>query len=379
MRPSRITWLLALMAVSAVTAGPISFTKVVDSSSGFLDRFGAPTYNDSGLVGFWGSYTPTSNTGLFTASAPAFGSIGPVNTIADTSFGYSAFSSYVELNNPGEMAFWGLRNNGSSGVFHYNGSSIATVFDTSGVMSGKGPTYSLGVSPAINDAGEVAFITHFVSGDNSAYLWDGSTSQELASHGFGNFITLNNAGVAVAPQQPDHRTLAIMDHGSYERWVNPSSSAPFYRFGLGTMNDLGSLAFVGYEYDDIARIYTATASGYSLVVDPHGLSNPISYNNNGNILYVEDLISGQQLNVYSGGASTALLQSGDVLDGKTVWQIQTSTTSLNNNDELAIWVKFTDSSSGIYVAGLNPVPEPATVLVLLAGSGAIYRRRRRLR
>jgi hypothetical protein len=89
--------------------------------------------------------------------------------------------------------------------------------------------------------------------------------------------------------------------------------------------------------------------------------------------------SGAGPGIYSNatGPLTKVVAAGDVFDGRTVADLGIGKESFDGT-LVTFWAGFTDGSSGVYVAPVAPVPEPAGVLAVAAavGIGLSSRRRR---
>ena len=394
-------WVLGalLCCVSGAFAGPFTFTQVSNSGDGFLDDYVAPAYNDNGEVAFWGSYAGNAESGIFSASAPANGVIGSLNSVVDTSGVYSSFThGQVDINNSGHISFYSNLDGGGAGIFYYNGSTATAAFTTGTNWSDVGSSLSVGFFPQLNDSDQLTFSSQFPT-KSGAFLWDGGTVTELARGGFGeafngfaHHIDINNSGLMIAQSQSGGwQTLVAMTTGGVDRWVNdgvnanPSGYPYFYRIGTTpVLNNNGLAAFSGVEsIGSNTGLYLTDHNFISQVYNPlagHSLNETFSINDQGTVLYIDNnnLTGHHTLFAYQNGITTEILKSGDLVDGKIVDEIKISSNALNNNDEMAIYASFLNGSNGVYVAGLSAIPEPASIFLLFGGTLAIWRRRRKV-
>lgn len=377
--------LVAALVATATWAGPIDFTKVIDTGP-FLTNFYAPAYNDNAEVAFWGTYTSTGNSGLFTASAPWYGPIGAVNTVVDNSAVYTGFGlGTVDLNTGGDLVFYAEKSGGVSGVYVFNGSSVDNIYETSTAVSGRPDIDRVGYRPSINDGGEVAFTIRYDDFTNGSYHWDGSTVNELwwsylGGTGPQEHLDINNSGTVVGSgmfgESYEERVSAWVG-GVQSYWANGFTDDSLSQIGsFPVLNQNGEVLFVAHTWiSPDYNVYQGTASGYSAVYNGDFVHESVSFNNNGTFLFTE-IEDPATLYAWHDSQFKELLKVGDIVDGKEVEYFLTGSHALNNDDAFAIYLKFTDQSEGVFVAGLNAVPEPASLLFLVFG-GALLRRRRR--
>lgn len=384
--------LLGLLAVSAAMAGPFSFVKVTDTNDngGFLDDFAAPAYNDTGQVAFYGSYGLQPGSALWTATAPAYGPIGPLSLIADTTGSYSGFgTNHLTINSTGQVAFYADLDAGGNGVYLYDGvSSVGTVLDTSGSVGGHGGIWHLGNEPGLNDSGHVAYNVRFLNGEIGTYLDNGTVNELIYTaiapdiSNLGHQVALNNNGlVALKAVDGGTHTLVAATTSGYDRWANPQGGP--YQFvqldNQPAINDNNQVLFKGYEsLITNPGLYIATDSGVTLVTQRPYIDSHYALNNQGTVLYLDNTGNNDNtLYMWKNGVETEVLKSGDLLEGHLVTNIRIGSYSLNNLDQLAFYAELDDGTHGVYVAGLSPVPEPASLLFLLLGGTWVGWRRRR--
>lgn len=394
-------WVIGVLlgCLSGAVAGPITFQQVSNSNDGYLDDYVAPAYNDNGEVAFWGSYAGNANSGIFSASAPANGVVGPLSTVVDSSGIYSGFThGQVDINNSGHIAFHADLDGGGSGIYFYNGSTATQAFGTSSSIADLGGSpYSLGFFPQLNESDQMTFTAQFAV-KNAAFMWQNGTLTEIARsgngyNGFSHHVDINDSGLMVAQtQRGGWQTVVAMTTSSIGQIISPDTypdprGYPHFTH-VGTtpvLNNSGMVAFSGVEYGTSkpTGLYLTDSTGSFLnqiytAPTAHSLYETFAINNNGNVLFM-DVTAGTNANTlytYYNGTKYEVLKTGDVVEGKVVDQIRISSNSLNNNDEIAIYADFFDGSVGVYVAGLSAIPEPASIFLLCGGTLAIWRRRR---
>jgi hypothetical protein len=183
--------------------------------------------------------------------------------------------------------------------------------------------------PEINAAGRVAFI--------GQYGVNGSLNGVFAADAGGPLLTVARPGMTGGGG-----TITQVDN----------IKAP-------AMNAGGQIAFTG----------TATFSGIdrsaAYLAEPDGALRLIA---RAGQLWDVDGTGG---NPTTKTISQVLLADGYAVGGDGV--------ALNDLSQVSLLLSFTDGTSGVYVVQMTPVPEPATVLAVVCGAGALLGGGRRLR
>jgi hypothetical protein len=188
-----------------------SLTKIADTSQVFSVLDADPRVNGSGQVAFHGIRQDGSE-GIFVGTG------GALTTIADTSGPFASFSDSPAISNDGRILFQATLKAPSGlpevpGLFLSSGGNVQVVADATGHFS------SFGFAPAINAQGQIAFLGTTRSGTVGIFTGgdpedrviaigddlDGSTVFDLSVLSFRT--GLNNSGqIAFIAQLADGRT-----------------------------------------------------------------------------------------------------------------------------------------------------------------------------
>lgn len=192
------------------------------------------------------------------------GNGGPLTSIADTSGTFSVLDADPRINVSGQVAFHGIRQDGSEGIFVGNGGALTIIADTSG------PFASFSDAPAISDNGQVLF----------------QATLKASSDG---------------PQVPG---LFVSASGSVYRVAD--ANGHFISFGYApAVNAQGQVAFLGTTRSGKVGIFTGgdpqvdrvVAIGDDLdgstVFDLSVLSFRTGLNNSGQIAFIAELADGR--------------------------------------------------------------------------------------
>ncbi len=331
--------------------------RVTDNNGTGFSSFYSPTVSSNGTAAFQGD-----NSGIYTG----VGGGSSVTTVASAStpvpgnpggtFFFSALDSRPASIDSGVVAFeaWSRSSSGvDQGIYTgpSSGGTLSLVADRSTFLPfGNGFTQMVFFEgPAIN-SGQVLFNASNGSASGVYALINGSIVRVIDST-----ETLPGTNVTYSQSEGQGITPGAIAGGRVAFWANggyygmntngtltplattsdtpPGSNQPFIgTFGLG-LNANGSYLFLGETASDIAIFYSPS---------------------------------------FTSDDYTRLIGVGDTLDGKTISSVQTFPYSLSGND-FVIDVNFTDGSQAIY-EGILPaasVPEPASVVLLLVGVGAI--------
>lgn len=188
------------------------------------------------------------------------------------------------------------------------------------------------------------------------YRYDSSTNVisrivddfQLAQFNGGRIEAINNVSPAW-----DGRTLV------FSTTTNPTARGNIYRTD-------------GSIITPIAISGTPAPGGGTFVIDPF---DPISSDESG--FAFQSLASGGGRAVYFsylGSPLARLIGPGDQLFGKTVLDARVSSSAMSGN-QLGFSVRFTDLSSGVYVA---TIPEPGTLVPVIFALAPLLCRRRRV-
>jgi hypothetical protein len=233
---------------------------IIDNSVGFAFD-GDPFSSGSG------SLTAVEAT-ILIANRPrhaiVVGNGGPLTRIADTSQAFSELDADPRINGSAQVAFHGIRRDGSEGIFVGNGSALITIADTTG------PFASFSDAPAISDNGLILF---------QATVKASSAGLEAPS------LFLSSGG-----------TITIV----------ADASGPFTSFGFApAINAQGQIAFLGTTKSGKVGIFTGGDSDKdrilaigdhldgSTVFDLSVLSFRTGLNNGGQVAFIAQLADGR--------------------------------------------------------------------------------------
>jgi hypothetical protein len=351
----------------------------------------------SGGTAAAGIFSGTSNTSIGTVAVVG----GPTPT--PPGYTYSTTVTVPTINKTGQVAFVGLFNGSTQGLFigkvGTGGAQGAgqTVFtagtpapNTLGTPTGEnfgnpGTTYSF------NDAGQVGFqatLTGNANYTSGVFVGTGSGVQAIALNNTlapggtgGNFttlsgVTINGAGrVAFSSSLTGGSASTGLFVGSNTSsgtssvqaialagGIAPDGAAYGTSFSSELQNNNGQVAFAAF----------VTGTGVTTGVNDRALfgGSPGSLSEivrDGDVFDFGLNSGGNEFRTVAGGVTGIgfLLNSGGQ-DGKGI--------TLNDNGEIAYKLTFTDGSSGIFESA---VPEPASLSLLAAGAGTLLLRSRR--
>lgn len=365
-------------------------------AGGFFEIVQNPMLNDRGETAFFGTVFDAGNTFLASGYWTTIngGSAGVPAPIAVTN-GYTSVTDPDGVTQPvGGLATPASLNDQGQFAVGVNYGGLDTVAIAAGLLTVRysnddnvpGVTPSVAFSqvrgPAVNNAGEVAFVG----------IWDGLDQSGVFTDAGGSLVK-----------------VAGTDGGNA-----PGAGTPFTGFAIAsvTINTSGDVAFVGYRSGttfsgDTEGIFFKPADGELRAIaleDPDPSSGLINFSrirddefwlnalgqvaflgrtNDRSGLYLTDPLTGEVVLI----AEQGMLWDFDGLPGGEQKEIDFVTVAgdptgnedgraspLNDNGEIVFVLEFTDSTSGVYVAS---VPEPTTALALLTGGALLARRRMR--
>lgn len=309
---------------------------------------------------------------------------------------FRALSNTNALNGVGQIAFFGLLERtgdvtllNDSGIWQATGVEAPTLSfregdpipRTSLVLGGSG-------APALNDRGDTAFFA-FLNGpdtfNSNKSIWKQKAGQA--------------AEIVVRTGNPAPGTEAVFD----------SLSAPVLN-AEGQIMFLGVLRGMGVDSENDRGLWKEGAAGIELVAregDPAPGMDAEFFSPNRFVINARGQVAFDGLARTEEGLSTSgiwaqdasgelrlIVGTGDVIDVDNGPGVDLRTVSIpsivgfsgnedgklsgfNDLGQIAFYTTFTDRTSGVFVANLVAIPEPATPLLLLAGAcgGCIFRRR----
>lgn len=334
--------------------------------------------------------------------------------ISNSSGAFNTFSQAApSLNNAGTVAFYGVLDTGTKGIYTGNGGAVSTVKDSS--------QYTDFQIPVINNAGTVLYGAF--SGANLRLLQTtGASTIEISAPNFFSTPQMNGTGtvvyLATDPVQGYGifaSTGATIAHtqGAFASLGDPSinlggtvafggtldsGGGPmvFTVQGISTnvvidgtgvfggldaigINNTGTVAYHGNLSIGGEGIYTKTGATTKTISDTTGQFSaygPASLNSSGKVAFFANLDAGGS-GIYEGdGTSTSkVVKTGDSLFGSTVSSVFMGSTGINDNGDVAFWYKLANGQTGVGLA--TATPEPGTAVLLVMGALGLATRRRR--
>jgi len=387
-----IWWPVALLAAPCFAGathagGGYDFTKLVDHA---VDDFGPRTFtcasiNESGDVAFKG--TRSAPDGLSSWDVIARVNRAGVMTILaedpmKTQFQF--FSSFVSINDSGEVSFTAFLSDDNIAIFRADGTSMTTIASTAG------PFQSFGFDTSLNNAGEVAFTAQLDTGEQGLFSGTGGSvtthytsatpalvdgvMTDLAGGNFGRPSINNTNGEIAFWDRVDGpvpgegvfagRSGVFRTLGPTDRSYNGAGDR-----GDANNNDLGIGAFETSFFNDNDEFVTAIATSnegvLSILADTlngyggFGFYAP-AINNRGEVAFQGFLPDFTPDGIFTGPdpKKNAILTSKQRLDGARILSasFNVGAEALNNSGEVVFIVDLADSTrieglrSVIYVA-----------------------------
>lgn len=245
----------------------------------------------------------------FLASPEAQAASFTFTKIADTSDRFSSFGETPALNNAGTVAFFAELDAGGQGIFTGNGATITTIAQTGDRFS------RFFEAPSINDAGTVAFIANLDAEGSGLFTSNGTTTTTIATRGINSFGSLgspsiNNAGI-VAYECPFLATTIICK-GDEEIALRSRGIAVIEP----SINDAGTVAYLQQSNGPPinapfpAAIFTSNGTTTTTITDtsgPFSSLSPSSINNLGTIAFLAELDAGGSGIFTSNGTTTTTI------------------------------------------------------------------------
>lgn len=324
-------------------------TTIADTQGNF-NRFGDPTINASGQVGFEGSPSTPRGEGIFRGSGGAVTLIAGTRNVGDFDF----VNASPSINSSGRVAFIGERIVGGNfidGVYAGSGGAVGAIYDTTSAFS------DFTGNPSLNDNGTVAFLATLNNGAGGLFVGNGGAFQTAA----------DDSGIFTSVFGFSDPSLNARGDVAFTAGLNPDPNDP-----------TGSVRTGVFLYEN-GVLQTVLEGDFSQIAS---LSD-VSLNNNGDVAFVlspdftqQVLLTGADL------LNDRVIGTGDLLLGRTITSLTFSREGFNDNGQLAFTALFDDGTSGVFLASpLAAVPEPGSfallVGVMLAGGSATLRLRRK--
>lgn len=347
-----------------------------------------PRISDSGQVAFLVSFNPTTGAtgGVYRGNGGALTEIARLSQSAPNGGNYTAFHWAFPINNSGDVAFAASTSGTSTGgIFRGSGATTVTIARQGDVApTGDGVFTDLGFrTPALNDAGQVAFLGNVDPYVGTRYggVFRGSGgaitpivrqgqltpsgNESFSSFAYGPVI--NNRGDAAFaaflndPSNPMHPLISIyrgdgttLTEAMREQAFAPDGNGRFSDFGNPEMNNSGQIAVMGQ--------LSGTLGGSQ---DDQGL-----YFFSDGLGLIQVAREGQSM---LGSTITSLLFTGGL---NHVESTGDEAMGLNDASQVAFAFQLADGRKG---AAVWQIPEPRAGVMLLIGctvQGLVSRLRR---
>ncbi|MCH8839097.1 MAG: PEP-CTERM sorting domain-containing protein [Planctomycetes bacterium] len=371
-----VQFLLLMMANPQVRASTLfTFTKIADTSGPFTS-FGSNPYsiNIHGEVAFVG----VTAGGIEEVHV---GNGGPTRLVADTSGAFDFFTFPPALNDAGTVVYTARLDAGGD-VIH----SVTVEGSTTTIVDTTGPFESV-VNGRVNNSGTVAYLGILDTfgtdpgGDPTAHMeirkGDGTSSTLIADtqgsfNRFQSGSAINEAGVVSFWTELDvGGTLVGAGDGTTTTTIFSSETpeSVFLSPSAHSINATNTVPVVVHIVGGSDELRIGNGGPTTLIKIGSGFSSGApAINDNGIVVFK------------NGGLFTSLdvdqpvLSGGDMLDGKTIGNLDYAA-ALNNQNQFAFRAFFGDNSQAIYRVTIVPEPTALTALSLL-GIGLMFRRRR---
>ena len=429
---------IALLVVSLLpcqTSAGITFTKVADTStlipdgSGSFASLGSASI-DNGRVVFVGSGA-SGQTGIYEYYDGQLSMRVNQNTpIPGGTGGFTKFD--IPSLDGADIAFRAEGASKQAGVYMQYDGSLVKIADKNTQIPGTTSNFGFSTGYSLFNIGEVTLSDRVASFKSDTGIYLGTPDSVIP------IATRPPAASTPIPDQPFNFNIFALDFSPVYRDGQLVLAARYVDFntdfltdgvyrwsdskGLETIVDQNSifpgessplshfLAAPFIDVDGVAYLNVIEANGLSYMqltlgslewkglfrIDPDGLTHVVtredldgSLGPIGALLWftIDDgriVFPGidEKWIAYQSGEQQIIVSAGDILDGKTVDELDLSNNKSRrflSGNQVALTLKFTDGSSGLYLA---TIPEPSTLAMAataLVGLGMMVRRRRAVR
>ena len=318
------------------------FSRTVIATTG--DRFDdfspyVASVNEAGTVAFQ-ALLRRGGTGVFVGSG------GPVTQAAVPDI-VAAVTSHPDLNDTGDISFYGNLSGAIPAVFLLRGGRLQSIEDVRGAFTSVGP-----LGPTMNEAGMVAFraeptegVSGIFVGDNAAVTMVADTEGRWSS--FHGLPVINRSGTVVfrADRKDSVQGIYAVSEGSI-RTIAETGDQFEALAHFPSMNDHGTVAFAATLRSAGGGIFTADVDGITQVCGTDGAFE--SYR--GALIGVGGAMvriatpRGGNLGLFVGPDPDAdrILGLGDELLGSTVADFASNPVSVSAAGHVAIRATLTD-------------------------------------
>ena len=341
------------------TAAHYTFLTIADNRRDNFSRgsFGCPAINQVGQVAFHGE-RENGTDGIYRGVGTG------ITVIAENGARFSFIGISPSINDLGAVSFAANLKTGGSGIFRGRGGAITTITE-----SNSGPFEFFGFDTSVNDAGNVAFKAEQDDFDEGMFFGSGGaiTTVYLAS-------TSQFAGSDVGPAINDLGQIAFLetldnfDQGLF-LW-NGSTFIPvavaggtseigsFFR--APSLNDRGVVGFHAFLVSGAEAVFKGSGGQLTLVADTDGPISSFDFggpsiNNAGVVAFAATLDTGEQ-GIFTGPdvVNNRVIGTGDNLKGSQVSSLVFCREGLNREGQLAFAVQLVDGRSLVIRA--TPIP-----------------------
>lgn len=349
-----------------------NFSEIASTADGF-DALGPPRLSNRGEVAYWTYTTATKVSAIYYSDG------GSPRKIIESGVTYDGgildfIDRNVDINNVGVIAF-------STNSFLTTDLARFGVFTLTldGEVTQKSPNdptqYFDGGDVSLNDYNQVAYtatndhVYSTISGSLPIFFSGGGD-------GFASAPRINNSGEITFSSNPDF--IGASDNlfvykasqmTEIDATAFPSDFSTPYLISQPDINSFGDIAYV--------KQTSRTSSSLFLSTSGHIVELPVS----DTIPYYTVAINDHDVIAYEGlnpptSAETRLFVDGVIKDvaatGDQLFRKEISSVEaydINERNQLALYMEFTDGSSAIVLA--TPVPEPSSYISLLVGIGLV--------
>jgi hypothetical protein len=340
------------------------FVNVADTTQGFTSFSTFPAINDHGAIAFEATL-PGAVDGIFRWKD------GSMLQIAKSSpGGLSLLGADPAINASGTVVFEANLAPGVRAIFTSDGVSTKTIVNSTdqGLI---GPFMG---APSINRSGMVAFFgIRKGFGSQAVFVGDGETLTPVVdtlNSGFTSFqnVAINASGqiAFVASRTDDSTGLFVANAGKHR---DPSdqpidivdtNNSDFGGFGDPVINKSGTIANDAFLNNSNVEILSADRGGVTARTDVTGANfvafDHPSINDSDAVAFLAFEVDGN-LGVFielTGGASPIpVIRTGDALFGSVVSNVDIGRFALNNRFEMALQYSLEDGRSGVAIASLG--------------------------
>jgi hypothetical protein len=296
--------------------------------------------------------------------------------VADTSQGFSAFSSFPAINDGGEVAFVATGADFVQGVYKWTGGALTPIASSAGdVLS------SFGNDVVINAYGIVGFDANVNTGGRSIFTSDGVSTKIIVNTKdqglIGRFLgspSINASGTVVffATRNGFRSQAIFIGDGGALTTVADTANSNFVGFGNTAIDASGKVTFLGFPADGSMGVFVVTPraaqadENESTFAKPESLIDIVDTNNldfssfgdpvinNAGVVADVAFLSNNGLEIFTGNGKGITARTDPASQVFT----DSEHPSLNNSGAVAFFARKAGGGSGIFVertGGASPV------------------------